>query len=77
MALSKPTWHAFSNYYDGLSNRLITRAIVAEAFDPKKIDSTTIKHIETDALWDTGATHSVITPKVVKGLGLKPAYWKN
>lgn len=72
MASSKPIWHALSNYYDGLSNRLITKAVVAEAFDPKKIDPNTIKHIETDALWDTGATHSVITPKVVKDLGLKP-----
>jgi predicted aspartyl protease len=29
------------------------------------------KSVKTSAVWDTGATHSVLSPKVVKELGLK------
>ena len=67
-----PSCHAFTNTYPGLSNRLITKARVAEAFDPKASDPASILHVETDALWDTGATMSVITPQVVQALKLRP-----
>lgn len=72
MNKSIPAWHAFTNIYPGISNRLITKAKVAEAFDPDVSDSRSFAHIETDALWDTGATMSVITPQVVRSLKLQP-----
>lgn len=70
--MAPSSFHAFTLSYTTRSNRLITKARISEAFDPQQVDHTTINHIETDALWDTGATHSVITPSVVKALGLKP-----
>ena len=72
MNKSIPAWHAFTNIYPGISNRLITKAKVAEAFDPNVSDPRSFAHIETDALWDTGATMSVITPQVVRSLKLQP-----
>lgn len=67
-----PTWHAFTNTYPGLSNRLITKARITEAFDHTTSDPASFIHVETDALWDTGATMSVITPQVVNALKLRP-----
>ena len=54
----------------GLLNALVTKVDVAIAFDPL----TTNPHpqtIEYKGLWDTGATGTVVTKKVVDDLGLK------
>lgn len=54
----------------GLLNALITKVEVAVAFDPAK----TNPHPPTKeykALWDTGATGTVVTKKIVDDLGLK------
>jgi hypothetical protein len=68
-----PQFHAVTNSYSGRRNRIITKASVCDAYDPKSPPSPLPKIIETDALWDTGATGSVITPKIVKALGLTPS----
>lgn len=54
----------------GLLNALITSVDIAVAFDPAK----TNPHPQTKqykALWDTGATGTVVTKKIVDDLGLK------
>ena len=62
--------HAFKFEYDRIVSSLIT---------PVSIDVATVTRqdkprnfIKVNALWDTGATNSVIIPKLAKHLGLKP-----
>jgi hypothetical protein len=62
---------AFTQKHNGLSNRIISNVRISEAFDPKTPPVN--PHLfETRALWDTGATHSVITAATAKTLGLIP-----
>lgn len=67
-----PDFHAFSVQYEGVVNKLITKVGIAQAFDPKMDRKLYPPVDEQLALWDTGATQSVITPKIVRDLGLKP-----
>ena len=46
---------------------------VSEAYDVKINSGTTPNKISYDCIWDTGATGSVITKKVVDELGLQPS----
>jgi predicted aspartyl protease len=55
----------------GLLNALGTPCHVSQAFNPAN-GIPERPRVEFAALWDTGATHSIITPKVVEALGLKP-----
>ena len=62
---------AFTTSYNGISNVLQNEALVGKAFNP----SSTAKPPESKkftAIWDTGATGTVITRKVVDDCGLKP-----
>lgn len=61
---------AFSRYYSATVNVLTSDAFVSEAFNP----STPVPPNQTQfqAIWDTGATHTAITKKVVDTCGLKP-----
>ena len=61
--MSKVPHQAFSAEYNGLVDTLLTEVLVVSAFDKTK----TKKY---KAIWDTGATHSVITPQVFQELGL-------
>lgn len=61
--MSKIPHQAFAVEYNGLVNALITEVIVVSAFDKNKV-------IKINAIWDTGATNSVITPMVFKNLNL-------
>jgi predicted aspartyl protease len=69
---------SFTLQLDGLSNVLITAVHVAEAFDPKQYlsgENSAGKmppHSQFKAIWDTGATGSVITKTVIEQCGLKP-----
>jgi len=72
MAQSRQQFHAFTVKHSGRANRLLTDVRIAEAFDPKKVDGSKVKHHACKALWDTGATRSVVSPEVVKALGLTP-----
>lgn len=62
---------AFTQKHNGLANRIITDVRISEAFDPKNQPAKP-NLFDTKALWDTGATHSVITEATAKSLGLFP-----
>lgn len=61
---------AFTIKYTGRINRIITTAAVAKAFDPAVTDPSQVQFIKTNALWDTGATGSVVTQETAQKLGL-------
>lgn len=64
---------AFTARANGIANCLITECGVCHAFDPLR--SPSVKHPDVSkfqGLWDTGASGTVITKKVVDALGLKP-----
>lgn len=60
----------FTVSYSGRVNQLVTRADIGAAFDPGKEPVPPLS--EFLAIWDTGATNSVITERVVQRCGLKP-----
>jgi len=59
--------YAFDVEYQGIPNELKTEAMIFPS--PANRDA---KGIKTSILWDTGATHSCLSPKIVRDLGLKP-----
>jgi hypothetical protein len=63
------TTHSLTTYYDRLVNVLGVKIDIAPAFDPKQ---TTYPYRTYGAIWDTGATNSVITEKVIAECNLKP-----
>lgn len=67
--MNKPI-RAFTTAYNGLSHVLISKALIGLAFDPNKPPIP--DHFEFDAIWDTGASASVITQNVVQKCGLAP-----
>jgi predicted aspartyl protease len=62
----------FTATADGLLRELVTPCWIGQAFDPKTPSSTHPKLQEFTAIWDTGATNSVISPSIVTACGLKP-----
>jgi len=62
-------YHAFTQKYPGITNRIITPVDVAAGFDPKNPPSNP-KWLSVSALWDTGASQSVVTATTAKTLGL-------
>jgi hypothetical protein len=56
---------------DGLLTALGTPCHVSQAFNPAN-GIHEYPGIEFNALWDTGAVHSIITSRVVEALALKP-----
>lgn len=67
--MSPQPYHAFTQKYPGITNRIITPVHVAAAYDPANPPSNP-KFFSTSALWDTGATQSVLTEATAKTLGL-------
>lgn len=68
-----PTFMAFTQVYEGISNRLESKIGLTPPFDPKDYpDSIPFPITEKVALWDTGATSSVLTSATVKELKLTP-----
>lgn len=66
---ASPPFRAFTIKYNGRANRIISEIHVSVAFDP----SAPAPHpplLKTTALWDTGATRSVITRKTATDLAL-------
>ena len=64
---------AFTTRIGGLASRLMTSCGVCEAFDPRTANGKSHPPVKQfTALWDTGATSSVISPRVVAELGLTP-----
>ena len=56
---------------DGLRNRLVGPCMVSDVWDPNSSDPTPPTH-QVNALWDTGATNTGISKRVVEKLGLVP-----
>lgn len=63
--------HCFTTQYGGISRRLLTKCLVSAAWLSQD-DSSAPPLLEFDALWDTGATASVITADVASKLELAP-----
>lgn len=68
-----PPYHAFTVAHLGLVDRIHTMISISAAFDPKSPPDPPPQEIERVALWDTGATRSVVTESTVQSLGLVPA----
>ena len=67
-----PHSQSFTANAAGRLRALMTTAHVCEAFNPLSPPSPLPTMTEFPAIWDTGATNSVITQKVVDTCGLKP-----
>ena len=65
-------FQAFTIKFNGLSRRTITHVRVMPGFDPRTPPELPLPGVETDALWDTGASRSVISSELVQELGLMP-----
>ena len=67
---------AFITTYNARVNVLKSKVHIAKAFNrssfPTPPNPQGVAAIEFIAIWDTGATNSVITQKVIDGCGLKP-----
>ncbi len=72
----QPQVIAFTTSYNGITNVLRNEVHISKAFDPSSISKPlNLKDFGAKtftAIWDTGATNSVITKKVVNDCGLKP-----
>ncbi|MDD3945443.1 MAG: SEC-C metal-binding domain-containing protein [Candidatus Paceibacterota bacterium] len=65
-----PRASAFTLRYDGIAKALITECKVFPAYDPSFGNEP--DHIKISCLWDTGATNSVISARLVQAINLKP-----
>jgi hypothetical protein len=65
---------ALTVHYEGLTNRVVTELGLTPAFDPNDFPPDQMPYEITfkQALWDTGATGSVLTKATVKELNLTP-----
>lgn len=62
---------SFTLESDSKINRIITEVLISVYYDPRS-SLPRPSFIKTTALWDTGATNSVITTPIVKNLNLTP-----
>jgi hypothetical protein len=71
---AKARFMAFTQKYEGLTNRIVTPIGLTPAFDPNDYPMGNIPFpiTQKNALWDTGATASVLTSATVKELKLTP-----
>lgn len=63
--------HSFTTLYSGRANVLTNEIQIAPAFDPRHTKDHP-PHKKYLAIWDTGATNSVISEKVIAECNLKP-----
>lgn len=73
----KPPFLAFTSKFAGRVSQLITPIKITTAFDLNTTSPDQIKQYETTAydtkaLWDTGATNSVVTEATAAAMGLVP-----
>jgi len=72
----QPPLKAFTTPSTGIVNVLKNKVQITKAFNPssipKPINPQELAAKEYTAIWDTGATNTIITQKVVNDLGLKP-----
>lgn len=67
-----PDFQAFTLKASGTADRIVTDLGVVPAFDPKSPPDPKPAVVKTTALWDTGASKSVISSDLAKSLGLIP-----
>lgn len=72
MPLTAPPFHAFTVKFPTLSRRILTQVGFTEAFNPSTPPPALPDEVEAFALWDTGATGSVLTHSLIAKLGLTP-----
>lgn len=63
---------SFKKQFDGYAENIVTNAIVFPGVELEEMTKGTPRYYTDNALWDTGAQMTVISPKVVKVLGLQP-----
>ena len=63
---------SFIEKYEGYVNEIITGCLVIKATSGMLSDDKAIVGFPFQALWDTGATNSMITSNVIEQLDLKP-----
>ncbi len=64
--------HAFTTRYNGRARVLFNTVNVCLPVTPEEAQTQKVEFREYIAIWDTGATHSAITKRVVDDLGLQP-----
>jgi len=64
--------HGFNWAYDSIVKDIITDCSVSLPYTPDPSNKTKPKLIKTTGLWDTGASHTVITKGLATTLGLAP-----
>lgn len=64
--------HAFTTRYNGRTRVLFNKVNVCLPVTPEEAQTQKVEFKEYIAIWDTGATHSAITKKVVDDLKLQP-----
>jgi len=69
---NKPIFHALTIKYNGRADRITTALQLFKAFDPAKHAKPPSAPFDTTALWDTGATRSVVTKATAAAIGLVP-----
>ncbi|NQU80394.1 MAG: SEC-C domain-containing protein [Bacteroidetes bacterium] len=73
MGIINPGYHALTIKFNGIANQIVIECGISLPFDPNiNKDEKAPKVSKSTALWDTGATASVITQKTAAALGLKP-----
>lgn len=65
-------FNAFTIKYNSIVNRITTQITLYQPFDPTKSSSPPTQPFQTNTLWDTGATKSVITKATAQALNLVP-----
>ena len=66
------SFHALTIKHNGLVPRIISPTVISPAYDPAHPPTLTPLERTVDALWDTGATGSVITATTANALNLSP-----
>ena len=61
----------FTSAYKGIATVLKSRVTVGLAFDPNKTSTVPTQH-EFWAIWDTGASGSAVSQRVIQKVGLQP-----
>jgi hypothetical protein len=67
--------NTFTSHFPGKTSAIINEVYISEPFKPdlkKPISKDDSRLLKKNALWDTGATHSVIKSTVAEEFGLKP-----
>ena len=67
-----PSFAAFTLKATGRASAIITEIGISLPFEVAGIDKSDQRIHHTKALWDTGATHCVVTQQTAQALGLKP-----